>query len=83
MPEDKDGSDSSKASDGDDLFLFGWRQAALTFGMFFPFFARFSLLPRAAAHAPLSVRSSITALHLRLGRLHYRKRVTTAVQRPA
>ena len=41
MPEDKDGSDSSKASDDDDLFFFGWRQAALTFGMFFPFFARF------------------------------------------
>ena len=40
-PEDKDGSDSSEAS-VDDLF-FGWRrQAALTFGMFFPFLARFS-----------------------------------------
>ena len=86
-PEDKDGSDSSEAS-VDDLF-FGWRrQAALTFGMFFPFLARFSLpLARAPPHMLFppslsSVRSSITALHLRLGRLHYRKRVTTAV-RPA
>ena len=57
MPEDKDGSDSNKASD--DLFFFGWRQAALTFGMFIPFFARFSLLlARATAHAPPSAPSA-------------------------
>ena len=70
VPIDKDGSNSSKVKrllvHGDDI------------GIRF-----FSFSPRARRRTtdPISprmlLRSSITALHLRFGRLHYRKRVAT------
>ena len=85
MPEDKDGSDSNKASEEDDLFFLRVATSSIDIRNVHSLL-RPLLPPARARHRTCSslssVRSSITALHLRLGRLHYRKRVTTAV-RPA